>query len=254
MNFYTRSLGQRVAAAGAAVHRGPRGSPTWAGRSCPHVMTEHLLPVIAREYLPPPIYITENGMANADRVVDGHIDDAPRIDYLQRHLRAVAQAMEGGADVAGYFLLEPAGQLRMGLGLREALRPVPRRLCDAAAHCQGQRALVPRHHRPPAQALNEPAFSLAAAGVFLLWPDRADPRPVGAGGGLFSRRRASQPWPTIDAVATSSSNSASDTTPETAYGSSVGVSEYFSSSAGFSRAMLTWPMLQPAKRRSPISW
>lgn len=61
------------------------------------------------------------------------------------------------------------------------------------------------------------------------------------------------PWPMIDAVATSSSNSAIDTAPDTAYGSSVAVSEYLISSAGFSRLRLTWPIDQPAKRRSPIS-
>jgi len=39
------------------------------------------------------------------------------------------------------LLLEPVRQLRVGLGLREALRPVPRRLRDPAADPKGQRAL-----------------------------------------------------------------------------------------------------------------
>ena len=66
--------------------------------------------------------------------------------------------------------------------------------------------------------------------------------------------RPDQGWPTIDAVATSSSSSASATLPDIAYGSSCAVAEYLSSSDGFSRATFTWPIDQPAKWRSPICW
>ncbi|WP_127998918.1 GH1 family beta-glucosidase [Piscinibacter defluvii] len=52
----------------------------------------------------PPIYITENGMASDDKVVDGHVDDAQRISYLERHIAAVARAAEAGVDVRGYFV------------------------------------------------------------------------------------------------------------------------------------------------------
>ena len=56
-----------------------------------------------------------------------------------------------------------------------------------------------------------------------------------------------------EAVATNSLNSAIDTAPDTAYGSSTAASEYFSNNAGFNRAMLTCPIAQPAKLRSLIS-
>jgi beta-glucosidase len=52
----------------------------------------------------PPVYITENGRACPDVPVDGVIDDAERIDYLDGHLAAVAQAVEEGVDVRGYFV------------------------------------------------------------------------------------------------------------------------------------------------------
>ncbi len=52
----------------------------------------------------PPIYITENGMASDDRVVNGTVDDAQRIAYLERHIAAVARAAEAGVDVRGYFV------------------------------------------------------------------------------------------------------------------------------------------------------
>jgi beta-glucosidase len=62
-----------------------------------------LLTALHRDYKLPPIYITENGMANADVVVDGQVDDAPRIDYVRRHLEALAAARRDGVDVRGYF-------------------------------------------------------------------------------------------------------------------------------------------------------
>jgi beta-glucosidase len=51
----------------------------------------------------PPVYITENGMAEADRLQDGRVDDPRRVDYLRRHLEAVAEARAAGVDVRGYF-------------------------------------------------------------------------------------------------------------------------------------------------------
>jgi len=69
----------------------------------PQGLTE-LLVKLKGEYELPPIYITENGMANADSVINGSVPDAARIDYVQRHLAALQAAMDQGVDVAGYFL------------------------------------------------------------------------------------------------------------------------------------------------------
>ena len=52
----------------------------------------------------PPIYITENGCAYDDKVgADGEVHDDDRVAYLDTHLRAVAQAVDEGVDVAGYY-------------------------------------------------------------------------------------------------------------------------------------------------------
>jgi len=51
----------------------------------------------------PPVYITENGCAYDDPVVDGVCHDPRRIDYLEAHLRALRAAIEAGVDVRGYF-------------------------------------------------------------------------------------------------------------------------------------------------------
>jgi beta-glucosidase len=51
----------------------------------------------------PPIYITENGCAYDDPVLDGHCHDPRRVAYVDAHLRAIHAAIEEGVDVRGYF-------------------------------------------------------------------------------------------------------------------------------------------------------
>jgi beta-glucosidase len=51
-----------------------------------------------------PIYITENGSAWPDTVsADGRVHDPDRVAYLRAHLGAVADAIDNGTDVRGYF-------------------------------------------------------------------------------------------------------------------------------------------------------
>jgi beta-glucosidase len=59
-----------------------------------------LLQGIHAAYKLPPLFIMENGMANAP--AEG-LNDTSRIDYLHRHLEALAQARAAGVDVRGYF-------------------------------------------------------------------------------------------------------------------------------------------------------
>jgi beta-glucosidase len=52
----------------------------------------------------PPIYITENGRACADVLSDsGQVNDPDRVRYLDSHVRAVADAIDAGVDVRGYY-------------------------------------------------------------------------------------------------------------------------------------------------------
>jgi beta-glucosidase len=51
----------------------------------------------------PPVTITENGCSQPDAVVEGAVDDQRRIDYLDGHIRAVADAIAAGVDVRGYY-------------------------------------------------------------------------------------------------------------------------------------------------------
>ncbi len=81
----------------------PHGVNDMGWEIVPEVLTQHLVR-LTRDYMPPPILITENGMANADIVTaDGAVDDTPRVAYVQAHLAAVQKAIELGADVRGYF-------------------------------------------------------------------------------------------------------------------------------------------------------
>ncbi|MDH4288842.1 MAG: family 1 glycosylhydrolase, partial [Aquincola sp.] len=63
-----------------------------------------LLLTLHREYRLPKVYVTENGGAFKDPVVDGRVHDADRIDYLHTHIAAVAEAMRQGVPMAGYMV------------------------------------------------------------------------------------------------------------------------------------------------------
>ena len=62
-----------------------------------------LLVRLHEDYELPPVWITENGAAYPDVVVDGRVDDHDRRDYLEAHLRALHDAIAAGVDVRGYF-------------------------------------------------------------------------------------------------------------------------------------------------------
>ncbi len=58
---------------------------------------------ITQDYGPEEIYITENGSAWNDQIINGEIDDQNRLSYLAKHLAAVMEAKSDGAPVKGYF-------------------------------------------------------------------------------------------------------------------------------------------------------
>jgi len=101
INYYTRN----VSGTGAPL------GPVQSGREVtdmgwevfPGGLTE-LLERLHADYRLPPIYITENGAAYADRLVDGRVADVDRIRYLRSHIAAMADALEAGVDVRGYFV------------------------------------------------------------------------------------------------------------------------------------------------------
>lgn len=111
VNFYNPQY-VRAAAAGSVAPLEEADPPAGFERTemgwpvIPEGLTELLL-YLKRRYGAklPPIVITENGCALADRVGEhGTVDDRRRIAYIDGHLRALRQAMDAGVDVRGYFV------------------------------------------------------------------------------------------------------------------------------------------------------
>ena len=52
-----------------------------------------------------PLYVTENGAAyqDPDHLSGSEVNDEKRVSYYERHLEAVREVLEQGADVRGYF-------------------------------------------------------------------------------------------------------------------------------------------------------
>lgn len=62
-----------------------------------------LLHWISDRYQSPPIFITENGCAFDDDLVDGAVNDHRRVEYYANYLAECANAVDSGVDLKGYF-------------------------------------------------------------------------------------------------------------------------------------------------------
>lgn len=63
-----------------------------------------LLTSIKRDYGDITMYITENGVAFKDELVNGEINDLDREDYLRKHFYQAYRAIKDGAKLKGYFV------------------------------------------------------------------------------------------------------------------------------------------------------
>jgi beta-glucosidase len=108
INYYKRGLTKfdpSVPIERAASVPDPRATRTELGWDVfPQGLTD-ILKWVTQRYGRMPLYVTENGAAFYDPPVaeNGTIDDPLRVDYLHRHLHAVIDAIDEGADVRGYF-------------------------------------------------------------------------------------------------------------------------------------------------------
>ena len=102
-----------------------------------HVAPDGLRDVLLelnRTYAPREIVVTENGAAYPDTVdQDGGVRDVDRVDYLARHVAAVAEALAGRRAADRLPRLVVPRQLRVEPRLLAAVRPGPRRLRHASA-------------------------------------------------------------------------------------------------------------------------
>ncbi len=103
VNFYTRMIYQHHDDQGFAEVRiddVPRTDMDW--EIYPQAFS-NLLVDLNQRYELPPVYITENGAAMKDQLVNGEVNDIDRINYYQNHLNAVDKAIGMGVNIKGYF-------------------------------------------------------------------------------------------------------------------------------------------------------
>ena len=70
----------------------------------------------ARDYTDLPLYVTENGMANADVLDGGAVNDPERLAYIDAHLAEVRRAIADGADLRGYYIWSLMDNYEWALG------------------------------------------------------------------------------------------------------------------------------------------
>ena len=76
------------------------------------------LVAVKDRYGNPRVYVTENGAAFFDPPVatNGRVVDPLRVDYLQRHILAVHEALAKGVNVQGYFAWSLLDNFEWSLG------------------------------------------------------------------------------------------------------------------------------------------
>jgi beta-glucosidase len=107
INYYTRSVARddpQSYVTRATPVRQPLATYTETGWEVFDQGLSDTLQWVAKRYNNPPVYITENGAAFYDAPVaeGGRVHDPLRVNYLQKHLRAIHRAIEAGCDVRGY--------------------------------------------------------------------------------------------------------------------------------------------------------
>lgn len=112
VNYYTRAIVGRAPIEGGSAWPGlddvythpPSGPRTAMGWGVEPEGLTSLLVALSGEFPDLPLVITENGSAYPDTVdATGEIADHDRADYLLAHVAAVAEAIDTGVDVRGYF-------------------------------------------------------------------------------------------------------------------------------------------------------
>lgn len=125
VNYYTRSVTKAAESypLNTGVVRQPLGTYTETGWEVfPQGLTDTLTWVKQR-YGDIPMYITENGAAFFDPPVaepdasgERRVRDPLRMDYLQKHLGAIHDAIQAGCDIRGYMVWSLLDNLEWSLG------------------------------------------------------------------------------------------------------------------------------------------
>jgi len=98
------------------LHADPTWKKTEMGWNIVPEGLNNLLHWIDKRYDHPEIYITENGVATTDEIIEGEINDQTRIDFLKGYFSAAHQAIEEGVNLKGYFVWSFMDNFEWALG------------------------------------------------------------------------------------------------------------------------------------------
>jgi beta-glucosidase len=118
VNYYTRKLIAPAPGPWPALTdvEGPLPKTQMGWEIAPEALY-HFIMRIAQDYAPDlPIYVTENGMANADTLQNGRVDDPARLGFLDAHLAQCRRAVADGADLRGYIIWSLLDNYEWALG------------------------------------------------------------------------------------------------------------------------------------------
>jgi beta-glucosidase len=106
VNYYSRNLYKANALNPVTgfthVKRGPLSQTDMGWEVYPEGL--YLLLKELSEKYHVPLYITENGAAYPDRLVDGEVRDVERCSYLRQHIIQAHRGIQDGVDLRGYFV------------------------------------------------------------------------------------------------------------------------------------------------------
>ena len=125
INYYTRSVTKDAVSypLNTGVVRQPSGTYTETGWEVfPQGLTDTLT-WFKQRYGDIPMYVTENGAAFFDPPVaepdasgERRVRDPLRMDYLQKHISAIHDAIQAGCDIRGYMVWSLLDNLEWSLG------------------------------------------------------------------------------------------------------------------------------------------
>jgi beta-glucosidase len=105
VNYYARRVVRASSTGPLRAERvDPEGEHTAIGWEVHPASFRKLLVRLHRDYAPEHLYVTENGAAYDDALVDDRVDDPARVSFLSRHFDAAAGAIADGVPLRGYFI------------------------------------------------------------------------------------------------------------------------------------------------------
>ena len=105
LNYYTRAVNRAEAEDNLPQLIFPDRPRTDIGWEVYPEGFYNLLNRLHFDYSVPKLYVTENGASyNIGPDAGGRVPDAPRLDYLRRHMAAAHHAIANGVPLAGYFV------------------------------------------------------------------------------------------------------------------------------------------------------